>query len=93
MFLIITPVENTGENEPLTTLPLVKPKAGKSLAESTDSIDVVRQDIVGLPALIDDKLYMVPFDISNKTLLSSEIEQLPDDCQLLHVTWRMAYHS
>lgn len=93
MFLIITPVENTGENEPLTTLPLMKPKAGTSLAKSTDSLDGIRQDVVGLPALINDKQYLVPFDINNKTLLSSDIEQLPDDCQLLHVTWRMAYHS
>lgn len=93
VFLVVIPTEGTERNEPLTTLPIMKPEIGESLAESADDIDNLGQEIIDLPALVDDQLYMVPFNLNSKTLHFSKIEQLPDDCEIFRITWRMAYHS
>lgn len=93
VFLIITPVNETGHNEPLTGLPIFKPRGGVSILDhGQDNFNDASQMIIGLPALGPDKLYMVPYNPDSQTMITADMH-IPEECELLHVNWRTHFHG
>lgn len=96
VFLIVTPLENVS-SEPLTGLPVLKPcSTGVSVYTAQDPVDTA-QMIVGLPALDSEKLYMVPYSPGNRVMVTAadmdEDGTDLDDCEVLHVNWRLHSHG
>lgn len=87
VFLVITPLADTGAAEELTRLPILK---------MAQSIEDCRHEVVGLPSLHYDRLYMVPFTAQpGRRLLTAgagtEMTELTADTELLFVNWRVQF--
>lgn len=72
----------------------MKPSGGgvDILARDEEDYDAARQVIIGLPALDSDKLYMVPYDPDNLTMVTANMET-SEDAEVLHVNWRTLFRG
>lgn len=97
VFLVITPLTDTGSMEELTRLPILKmARPGEDISHA-QSADNCRHEVVGLPALQRDRLYMVPFTAQQRQqgrrLLTGTAgtTELTADTELLFVNWRVQF--
>lgn len=92
VFLIITPLSDTGRSEPLTELPILKPSIGPSLADAdADHIDNTSQDIIGIRSLSNSVAqWMVPYDAADLQMAVVN-KEVTADTELLHVNWRIHF--
>lgn len=89
-FMVVTPVkELPGREELLTKLPIVAAVAGQPLV-ATSRIEDTNQELIGLPALGKEKLYMVPFD-KTPGGWSMITDPSATITELLWVNWRIQY--
>ncbi|EAQ82920.1 hypothetical protein CHGG_10738 [Chaetomium globosum CBS 148.51] len=93
VFLVITPLADTGSTEPLTGLPILKMAASGANIAMAASLEDCRHRLIGLPALRRDRLYMVPFTTGPGRRLLTGIgnTELEADTELLWVNWRVQF--
>ncbi|KAK0655553.1 hypothetical protein B0T16DRAFT_397232 [Cercophora newfieldiana] len=95
VFLVVTPLADTGKTEPLTGLPILKPAhTGSGLCNAVSEEDC-SQDIIGLSA-VGQGLYMMPYitaspDGRRLAFGSNKAMELTESTELLHVNWRIHF--
>lgn len=91
--MVITPLTKSSNVEPLTDLPILKMARYGEHIGVAQSINDCRHEVVGLPALHRDRLYMVPFtgEGGRRLLAGTGNVELEADTKLLFVNWHVQF--